>query len=81
MQNSSLQKLPEERLAVLLSGVLTGMCIVVLYRQNKSLFDSQIRELQQKWYKLEDWLAQRPWPKGKMWEEVQDAINRKDIDP
>ncbi len=74
-------KTPEERLAILLSGVLTGMCIVVLYRQNKLLFDSQFRAFQLQWYKLEDWLKERPWPNGKMWLDVKDAMDNKAIDP
>ncbi len=74
-------KTPEERLAVMASCILTGMCIIVLYRQNKSLFDGQVRELRAQWYKLEDWLKERPWPRSKMWLDVKDAMDNKAIDP
>lgn len=79
MPNSS--KLPEERLAVLLSGVLTGMCIIVVYRQNKSLFDNQLREWQRQWDRLEAWLKERPWPHGRLWSDVRDAMDSGAIGP
>lgn len=53
-------------------AAMVGMVCVVMYRQHKTEIDQQLNEWR---WKLSELAQKRPWPTGKMWQDVREAAN------